>query len=409
MRSRASLFTLLFLFLRPADGFQSIHLPRPPPPIQRHRPPLLITNPVKPAPFFSTQSYLSQTQQGKETFASKLIASGLPRWVTLIDEMLFVFASLIFVYGSFEFYPTVAFPQYVQGCQLFIVGSLIYLGLAIFAAYEIIEDARLANKSPDPFLLAEQFLYVFGSLLFTIGTYKFTPPLDKSPPLVQAVNDAAANIDAAAGTTLDVRWFGRLYEVFVAAGSAPPEVDEATLQLGDQLFAVGSVFYAIAAFVSALRAAGVNEGGNANDESEILLRRTAIATASLYELGGVAFVVGTLGFVPAGTLGIAGCPDGTRRMETFGASIFVLGSVFYTLGSSLTLAVISYLTYKEEDPATALRKQQQLALENEKDLFGAVAAEEDLSSRVEPAEYLFGTPVGLATPKEEEEESEGEE
>ena len=102
-----------------------------------------------------------------------------------------------------------------------VAGGLIYLGLAIFAAYEIIEDARLANKSPDPFLLAEQFLYVFGSLLFTIGTYKFTPPLDKSPPLVQAVNDAAANIDAAAGTTLDVRWFGRLYEVFVAAGSAP--------------------------------------------------------------------------------------------------------------------------------------------------------------------------------------------
>ena len=256
--------------------------------------------------------------------------------MTLIDEMLFVFASLIFVYGSLSFIRPSPFRN-AQGCQLFIVGSLIYLGLAIFAAYEIIEDARLANKSPDPFLLAEQFLYVFGSLLFTIGTYKFTPPLDKSPPLVQAVNDAAANIDAAAGTTLDVRWFGRLYEVFVAAGSAPPEVDEATLQLGDQLFAVGSVFYAIAAFVSALRAAGVNEGGNANDESEILLRRTAIATASLYELGGVAFVVGTLGFVPAGTLGIAGCPDGTRRMETFGASIFVLGSVFYTLGSSLTL------------------------------------------------------------------------
>ena len=57
--------------------------------------------------------------------------------------------------------------------------------------------------------------------------------------------------------------------------------------------------------------------------------------SSLYELGGVCFVVGTLGFVPASVVGISACPDGARTMETFGASLFVVGSAFYSLGTKL--------------------------------------------------------------------------
>lgn len=75
---------------------------------------------------------------------------------------------------------------------------------------------------------------------------------------------------------------------------------------GNILFGVGSILYSIAAFVSALKAAGTP----GSDERSLLRRRTAIATASLYELGGVCFIVGTLGYVPPGTIGISKCPEG---------------------------------------------------------------------------------------------------
>ena len=48
------------------------------------------------------------------------------------------------------------------------------------------------------------------------------------------------------------------------------------------------MLFSIAAFVSALKAAG--ESGS--DATSVLRRRTSVASASLFELGGVAFVVG---------------------------------------------------------------------------------------------------------------------
>jgi hypothetical protein len=78
----------------------------------------------------------------------------------------------------------------------------------------------------------------------------------------------------------------------------------------------------MAAFVSGLQAAGDDSSGR----DAVLRRRTAVATASLYELGGVAFVVGTLGFIPASALGIAACPDGVRQITEAGANLFVGGS-----------------------------------------------------------------------------------
>eukprot|EP00310_Coccolithus_braarudii_P011795 CAMPEP_0183366292 /NCGR_PEP_ID=MMETSP0164_2-20130417/88088_1 /TAXON_ID=221442 /ORGANISM="Coccolithus pelagicus ssp braarudi, Strain PLY182g" /LENGTH=80 /DNA_ID=CAMNT_0025541995 /DNA_START=69 /DNA_END=308 /DNA_ORIENTATION=+ len=74
------------------------------------------------------------------------VASGVPLWATLIDEGLFVVASIIFVVGSFDFFPSASFDQYVEGCQLFIIGSIIYLGLACFATYEISKEATLSGK-----------------------------------------------------------------------------------------------------------------------------------------------------------------------------------------------------------------------------------------------------------------------
>jgi len=83
-----------------------------------------------------------------------------------------------------------------------------------------------------------------------------------------------------------------------------------------------------------------------------------VATASLYELGSVAYCIGTLGYIPAGSLGIAECPVGVRTLGNAGASLFVAGSVFYTLGALITFIAVAYLTYNQpynDGGATILR------------------------------------------------------
>ena len=66
----------------------------------------------------------------------------------------------MFVRGSFDFYPGVSAARYLEGCQLFMTGSTIYLLLALFAAHEVLEDARLNRTPVSPAAMVEQALYV---------------------------------------------------------------------------------------------------------------------------------------------------------------------------------------------------------------------------------------------------------
>jgi len=287
----------------------------------------MMVHPVKRP--FTTSAYLASTT--RRTMAADWIMRGVPRWVTLVDELLFVVSSLIFVRGSADFFPGTPLAQYIEGCELFIIGSVLNVGLSIFAVFEIFSDARLCGKAPNVADLAEQALYVIGSLLFLAGTVLFTPPL----PAADAVD---AVVGASVSGALELPWFGQT--IVVQSGVLPPPPTDA-IELGDAYFIIGSILYSVAAFVSSLRAAGEGSG----DPAEVLRRRTAVATGTLYQLGGVAFVVGTLGFIPGSALGISACPDGPRTMETAGAALFVGGSGCYLLGSLLTLGVVGYLTY----------------------------------------------------------------
>ena len=280
---------------------------------------LRMVHPVKQP--FTTSAYLASTTP--RTLAADWISQGIPRWITLIDEALFVLSSAIFVEGSLDFYPGVPFPKYIEGCELFIIGSILNVGLAAFAGYEIFAEARLVGKSPKPEDLAEQALYVAGSLLFLAGTVLFTPPLT-SPPLDESPGRYLRRI---AGV-LEVPWFGQNYQLLLTGGVVP-EAPPAALELGDVFFVTGSVLYSIAAFVSSLRAAGEVGGG----ADAALTRSASVATGSLYQLGGVAFFVGTLGFIPSVDLGISACPDGPRNMAAAGAAAFVAGSGCYLIGA----------------------------------------------------------------------------
>ena len=270
---------------------------------------------------FTASAYLKTTTNAN-SLARTWIENGLPKWVTLVDEALFLLASIMFVVGSFSFFPGVPEKTYVEGCELFVVGSAMYVGLAVFTSYEILEDARLSRTEPDAIMLLEQALYIIGSILFLAGTIDFMPPdLSKGFPLFATLTKGP--------TSFWARFF------------SPPD---ALLLLGDELFVIGSILFAIAAFVAALKAAGET----ASDAASALARRTAVASASIYELGSVAYCIGTLGFIPKGPLGIAACPAGGRAMEVGGAILFVVGSLLYSLGSFLTLSVVGYLTYSDE-------------------------------------------------------------
>ena len=74
----------------------------------------------------------------RRELATEWIDAGVPKWVTLIDEALFVLASAMFVRGSLDFFPGVSAARYLEGCQLYVIGSTIYLLLALFAAHEVL-------------------------------------------------------------------------------------------------------------------------------------------------------------------------------------------------------------------------------------------------------------------------------
>ena len=154
-------------------------------------------------------------------------------------------------------------------------------------------------------------------------------------------------MESTADLLLSVQWFGKTIELVVNEGGAPPEPTEVAIERGDILFVVGSALYSVAAFTSGLKAAGDSTAG----PGAALRRRTAVATASLYELGGVAFIVGTLGFIPASVLSIDTCTEGVAKLSSAGATLFVAGSVLYLVGAVLTLGVTAWLTYDGPDDA----------------------------------------------------------
>lgn len=286
---------------------------------------------------FTARDYLDSTT--KRSLAQAWIDSGVPRWVTLVDELLFVVASLIFVAGSLDFFPTAPFEKYIEGCELYVAGSALYFALALFATYEIVEDARLSSRSISAWSLLEQVLYLLGSTFFVIGTILFTPSGEGGAAVAPATgggDDAGGSVDSVRAISAPL--FGRNFYVGVGDVPLPPD---SSIMTGDELFVVGSVLFTVAAFVSALKAAGETS----SELESVIRRRVSVACASLYELGGVAFVVGTLGFIPASSLGISACPDGPRTLESAGATLFVIGSVLYTVGSLLVLGFQAWRTY----------------------------------------------------------------
>merc|ERR1712048_823059 len=103
--------------------------------------------------------------------------------------------------------------------------------------------------------------------------------------------------------------------------------------MGTWMFIAGSAMFTLAAFLNALRLV----------TSHLTFTTWAVATCSIYELGGICFVMGSVCFMPN-----QGCGEG---MELMGAWLFIIGSAAYVVGGIIQIMMTVALLHLKRDEA----------------------------------------------------------
>jgi hypothetical protein len=220
-----------------------------------------------------------------------------------VIEMVYIFASCLFVAGTLFFFPGGfgGLDEKIStgvGCRLYDVGSLVFALMSVYALAEMryvqwYGIAKVSNKDR-----VSQWLYMLGSLVFLFGC---------------------------------LIWDPLLIDIFV--GFELMNHDQ-WLALACAFFMVGSMFFAIAAFLN----------GMDIHHTHPQFKRYAFTITSTYEFGGLLFVAGTMGYVPV-SIRNNKCPAVTEEeseciivnSEILGCSMYLVGSLLYLFGSFLSL------------------------------------------------------------------------
>eukprot|EP00928_Gymnodinium_smaydae_P032616 TRINITY_DN23571_c0_g4_i2.p1 TRINITY_DN23571_c0_g4~~TRINITY_DN23571_c0_g4_i2.p1 ORF type:complete len:264 (-),score=72.11 TRINITY_DN23571_c0_g4_i2:161-952(-) len=229
-------------------------------------------------------------------------------------EIADIVAGVIFVVGSACFLPKYSqhLDIFLLGCALFIIGSVIYVFICTYALMEAVLE-----KGWNSFEAWENTLYTVGSWVFLAGTVLYWPEKAKWE-YMELIKQYS---------------LGQYFEMF-------SEELEGTL-----LFIVGSMMFAAAAFTNALNQRKYND-----DASRLLT-----AVTSLYFAGSTLFIMGSIAFLPD-----LGCNE---KMVSIGAWLFIVGSVFFTLGSVLSLCrTIQILGFGDFGERTPVRESAEKAL-----------------------------------------------
>mmetsp|Transcript_124123 Transcript_124123/g.386549 ORF Transcript_124123/g.386549 Transcript_124123/m.386549 type:complete len:264 (+) Transcript_124123:45-836(+) len=210
-------------------------------------------------------------------------------WCAYLLEGLDILGGLLFVAGSVCFLPVFSHQLHVflTGCALFVIGSLLYLGICTFSLAESVRERGFKT-----FEACENVLYLVGSVVFAVGTVMYWPPEAHHKGMDWLVESIS---------------LGVYFNLFT------PEFE------GTLLFILGSLLFVCAAFVN-----GLDQRTFDSSESRLLG-----ATTTLYMGGSLLFVIGSVAFLPD-----MGCTD---QMLTLGAWCFVTGSVLYVVGSCISL------------------------------------------------------------------------
>lgn len=212
----------------------------------------------------------------------------------VIVELLDVFAAVIFVLGSVCFMPRFArdLDIFLDGCLLFIAGSVLYCVVCTFTLAEAAVEKGW--RSVEAF---ENMLYLAGSVTFLVGTILYWP-------------DTLHSSDA------------RPVELslFATCSSFGQHVNLYTREFtGSLLFIIGSALFALAAFTNALNRRRCNEWAS------VVLS----AVTTVYMGGSILFTMGSVALLPE-----SGCNE---DMVAVGAGCFIAGSVLFLVGSVLSL------------------------------------------------------------------------
>lgn len=203
-------------------------------------------------------------------------------------EIVDIVAGFIFVASSVCFLPRFDYSLnvFLTGCAGYIFGSFIYLLLSLFTLTEAYIEKGLLTWE-----VSENLLYLLGSATFFVGTVLYWPP----------------EAHHALFETLQQCTIGQYLNLF------SPEFE------GTLLFIAGSVMFALAAFTNALNQRKFD------DRSSTMLT----VTTSLYMMGSLLFVGGSVAFLPD-----LGCND---QMLNMGAWSFIIGSLFFLIGAFVSL------------------------------------------------------------------------
>lgn len=203
-------------------------------------------------------------------------------------EMVDIVSGLIILIGSACFLPSFSRDMdiFILGCVLFVVGTTGYLIVAIFCLIEALMESGIESLEA-----CENSLYVAGALLFNAGTILYWPEQANWPITI-------ASKELSPGQFFN--WFSPEFE-------------------GTVLFIIGSLFFAMAAYVNGL--------SQRNFDTPVEKMLTAATTC--YMIGALLFLMGSVAWLPE-----LGCG---QRMEEFGAVMYVIGSLAYVIGGVISL------------------------------------------------------------------------
>lgn len=226
-----------------------------------------------------------------------------------IVEVIDIISGLIILIGSACFLPSFSSDRdiFILGCVLFVLGTTGYLGLSIFALAE-----TLYIHGIESFEACENSLYVAGAMLFNAGTILYWPE-EANWPITIAAKDFTTP--------------GQFFNWF------SPEFE------GTVLFIIGSLFFAMAAYVNGL----------SQTDFSTPIKKMMTASTTCYMVGALLFVMGSVAWLPE-----LGCGD---RMEEFGAIMYVFGSLLYVIGSVVSIVRLSLQADELESEYSPLMDQ----------------------------------------------------
>lgn len=211
-----------------------------------------------------------------------------------------LFADIVFVVGSICFLPQFSrdLDVFLMGCMLFVVGCGIYVVLTSITFLEC-----LNQKGFYCFEAFEHLLYWIGSLLFLVGSVLYWP--------AEAEHE-------------HIEWMkGMAPGVYFNLMS--PEFE------GSVLFIIGSMVFVMAAFVNGLSIRGF----------DTYQQHLVTAITSMYMLGSLLFVMGSVAFLPE-----LGCNE---KMLTYGCWAFIIGSLLFVIGSCLNMLHTRHVLESKEN------------------------------------------------------------